>query len=119
MLDRPLARFVAGALLGIVASFSISFGLVAAVGAVAAVVLVGVAWRSYAAVAAGLMGIGLAWLAFGVLRFSMSLCNGPGCGDGGRYVPLLLLAALIFLIGVAVGVVGIARHRGKRPNLRA
>jgi hypothetical protein len=119
MFDRPMARFVACAFLGVIASFSISFGLIAAVVAVAVVVLVGVAWKSYAAISAGLMGIGLAWLVFAALSFSMTLSNGPGSGGGGRYVPFFLVAGAIFLAGVAVGVRGFLRNRTKRQGLPA
>jgi hypothetical protein len=119
MFDRPIPRFVAGALLGFVASFSISFGLIAVVAAIAVVVLVGVAWKSYAAVAGGLMGIGLAWLVFLALAFSVTLNNGPGSGGGERYVPWFLFAGLVFLAGVVVGIRGIARDRASRRRLRA
>ena len=62
MFDRPVAQFVAGALLGVIASFSISLALIAVVAAVAIVVLVGLAWKSSPALAGGLCGFGLTWL---------------------------------------------------------
>jgi hypothetical protein len=55
------------------------------------------------------VGWGLTWLTLHYLAFGMSLCNGPGCGNGEQYVPFILLGMGIFSSGVAVGLLGLIR----------
>jgi hypothetical protein len=115
-MERPIVKLAVGALLGFVASFSISLGLIAAVVAFALTVLFGVAWRSFAALAGGLMGMGLTWLVFAGLSFAATLNNGPGSGGGERYVPLFTVAGLLFVAGVVIGLIGIIRARDKSQD---
>lgn len=119
MFDRPIGQFVAAALFGVVASFSISLSLIATIAAFVGVVLVGIAWRSLAAVAGGTMGWGLTWVVLAGLQFSVSLNNVPDSGNTEGLVPFLVLAGSIFLTGVAAGAVGLLRNRAKGPGLRA
>jgi hypothetical protein len=119
MIRRSLGIFGAGAFAGVVAALSISLGLVAAIAALAIVVLACVVSRSHAALSGGLIGIGTTWLLFALLAFGLTLNNGPGSGGGERYMPLVLVAALVAFTGIAVGVRGIARDRTRRSSLRA
>lgn len=109
-MDQPVARFAIGLLLGAIASFSISFGLLAVVASFAAVVVVGIAWRSHAALSGGLCGFVLTWLVVIVSTYMNCVSMGPNCGGSEGMVPFLLLAGLILLTGVAVGLLGMARR---------
>ena len=102
-MKRPVAQLVGGLLFGAIAAFSISLGLIATVVAFSVVVLVAIAGRSTAALSGSLMGWGLTWVGLHYIAFGMSLCNGPGCGNGGPYLPFILLGVGIFISGVAVG----------------
>jgi hypothetical protein len=115
-MERPIVKLAVGTLLGFVASLSISLGVIAALVAFALTVLFGVAWRSFAALAGGLMGMGLTWLVFGGLSFAATLNNGPGSGGGERFVPLLSVAGLLFVAGVVIGLVGIVRDGSRRRD---
>lgn len=118
-MDHPVTRFAIGALLGVLASFSISFGLIAVVAAFAVVVLVGIAWKSHAALSGGLCAFGLTWLVLIGTTYTNCVSMGPNCGGSEGMVPFLLLAGLIFVTGVSVGLLGIVRDRAKRQNLPA
>jgi hypothetical protein len=118
MPDRPLAKFSLAALLGLLTPIADSIGPIAVMAAIAIVLVVALAWRSYAALAGGLIGIGVGWLALGVLRFSMSLCNGLGCGNTDHLVPVILLAGLSLVAGVLIGAVGLIRDVAKRRQVR-
>ena len=117
-MERPIARFAVAALLGLIASFSISFGFIAAVAAFAAVLLFGIAWKSYAALSGGLCAFGLTWLVFGVDTSLACSRTEDFCGRA-NVVPFIGIALAIAIAGVVVGAIGIARDRAKRHSLRA
>ena len=119
MLEDPLVKFAVGALLGVIASFSISLGLVSLFFAVALVVLFAMAWRSRAALAGGMGGWGLTWLVIGGTTYASCLGRGPDCVPSEATVPFLAVAAVIVLTGAAIGLLAIARDRAKRRRLRA
>ncbi len=114
-----MRRFIAGLLLGVIGSLSISLGLIATVLVFALVLLAGVAIRSFAILSGALIGWGLAWSAFFYMSFGLTLCNGPGCGSGGEYLNFVLLALGILAAGVVVGVVGWLRTTRDRRSVKA
>ena len=115
-MERPIAKFGIGGLLGVIASFSISFGLIALVAAFCVVVLFGIAWRSYAALVGGLIGFGGTWLVVGGSTYTSCLARAPDCDPGSGFVPFLAIAGIVVLTGVLVGILGIARDRKERPT---
>jgi hypothetical protein len=102
-------RFLAGLLLGVVGSLSISVGLIATILIFIVVVALGASIGSFSAVAGTLIGWGLAWLGFFYWSFGRSLCNGPGCGNGGEYLNFVLLSLGILCFGPLVGGTGLLR----------
>ncbi len=110
-MERAIAKLAIGGLLGVVAAFSISFGLMAVVGAFAVVVVFGIAWRSHAALCGSLCGFGLTWLVVGGSTFLRCESMGQDCAGSEGFVPYLIAAGVILIAGVAVGVLGIVRVR--------
>ncbi len=117
-MDQPVARFAIGALLGLLASFSISFGLVLVIAAFAAVVLVGIAWRSHAALSGGLCAFGLTWLVLIGSTYMNCVSMGPNCAGSENMVPFLIIAAVVFVAGLAAGLLGIVRDRASRYGIK-
>jgi len=113
-LERPIMKFVTGGLLGLFASFSISFGLLPVIAALAAVVFFGIAWKSHAAISGAVSGFGLTWLVLGGSTYMRCVSRAPDCVPSEASVRFLVLAFSIFFAGAAVGLVGIVRDRAKR-----
>ncbi len=115
MTPRP-AQFIGGLLLGFLASFAMSLGLIAVAAAVVLLVAVGLALPRFAALAGGLIGIGGTWLV--LLLNSMRICAGTEdfCGNA-NYVPWLAISAGLLLVGAILAVwtmVTTTRH-AKQP----
>jgi len=119
MLERPVVKFAIGGLLGGVASLSISVALMAFIAAAALALLFGIASRSYSVLCGVLCGFGLTWLVLIGSNYTNCVSIGPNCQGSEGMVPFLVVAGLVFLTGVAVGVLGIARDRAKRQSLSA
>jgi hypothetical protein len=117
--ERPIAKFGVGGLLGVVCSFSISFGLMALLAAFSLVVLLALAWRSHAALAGGLCGIGGTWLVVGGSTYMDCLARAPNCDPGGGSVPFLIVAGMLLVAGVLIAAVGLSRARAERRSGRA
>lgn len=109
---RPsLVRFVGGIVLGLIASFSISVGLVPLVAAILAVALVAVVSRSGPLLAGALLGWDGTWLFLVGRTYADCVSRSPDCDPDTSFVPFLILAAAISLAGIAVAVVAFARSR--------
>lgn len=102
-----------GALLGGVASLSVSFGPMALIAMVALALLLGFASRSHAVVSGVLCGFGLTWLVLIGSTYAQCVTMGPNCGGSEGMVPFLVIAGVVFVTGLAVGLLGLVRDRAK------
>jgi hypothetical protein len=115
---RPsIVRFVAGAVLGTIASLSISFGLVSLVAAFVGIVLFAVLSRSASFLAGSLVGWGAAWLFLVGRTYVDCVSRVPDCDPGGSFAPLIIVAAAISVAGGAIAIIGVVRIRGGRSVL--
>ncbi|MEX2547398.1 MAG: hypothetical protein WD830_06360 [Chloroflexota bacterium] len=112
-MDLPIVRFAIGGLLGGLASLAISFGPFALIVVVALALLLGFASRSHAVVSGVLCGFGLTWLVLIGSGYTTCVSMGPNCSGSENMVPFLITAGVVFLAGLAVGLLGIVRDRDR------
>ena len=115
-MDRPVVRFALGAILGGLASLTISFGPLALILMVALALLLGFAARSPAVFSGVLCGFGLTWLVVIGSGYTRCLSMGPNCVGSESMVPLLGIAAVVVVAGLAVGLLGAVRRRNERVS---
>ena len=108
-----------GGLLGGLASLMISVGLMVFVGTTALALLVGIGSRSRSVLSGVLCGFGATWLVLIGSSYRRCIAMGPDCGGGEGMVPFLVIAGVVFLAGVAVGFLGIARDRHRTKRYKA
>ncbi len=118
-MERPSVKFALGAILGGLASLTISVGLMPFIVTVGGVLFVGIAARSHAVFSGLLCGFGLTWLVLIGSNYTNCLSMGPNCVGSESMVPFLIIAAVVFMAGLAIGLLGTVRHRSNRVSPRA
>jgi hypothetical protein len=116
MSDRPLIRFGAGVLFGFLASFSISFGPLAAIALFASLLLITVLNRRIELLAGGLFGWGLAWTVVIGSTYRNCQSMGSDCIGGEGMLPFIVIGALLAVVGAVTAVVTETRRRRVRAG---
>ena len=110
MSARPSFQLLIGVAIGIVASLSIAVGPTAAFVGLVILVAVGFVQPRYWFLAGGLLGIGGIWF---VLTLSSALaCQASAdlCSRA-NYFPLTALSFALVVLGIALALVTVAKHR--------
>lgn len=110
---RAAVMFVVAAVLGVVAAFSVSLGLFAALAACVLVVVAAVSVRSSAALSRGLTGIGGTWLVLATNGIAACSRTDDFCGQA-NYLPFTAVAVGLLTLGLAAGAYGWSTARRRR-----
>jgi len=117
--NRPVARFAVGAVLGFLSAISIVGGMfLVFVPAVALVCLAIALMRSVAALAGALCAFGLTWVLLIGSTYMRCQSMGPDCVMGGGELVFVGIGALLLLGGVVLSALLLVESRqgaGRRP----